>query len=125
MEREAFEQLVAEAIESLPAVLKRRIENVSVEVMPIAPAEIADGLGRHPWSLLGVYRGVPFNRRGTWYGNVLPDRILIFQKPIERLCQNAEQVKSLVRRVVIHEVGHYFGLSEAELSRLESARSEQ
>lgn len=111
-------------MDSLPAVLKERIENVSVELMPIAPAEIAQSLGRHPWSLLGVYQGVPFNRRGSWYGNVLPDRILIFQKPIERQCRNPEQVKALVRKVVIHEVGHYFGLSDAELARLESAQPE-
>lgn len=123
MERKAFEQLVAEAMQSLPAVLTERIGNVSVEVMPIAPADIAESLGRHPRSLLGVYQGIPFNRRGSWYGNVLPDRILIFQEPIERQCRSTEQVKLLVRKVVIHEVGHYFGFSEAELARLESARS--
>lgn len=119
MERDAFEQLVAGVMETLPAEFAARLENVGVEVMQLAPADIAESLGKHPWSLLGVYQGVPFNRRGPWYGNVLPDRILIFQKPIERLGRTSDEIRRLVRRVVIHEVGHYFGLSDDELHRLE------
>jgi predicted Zn-dependent protease with MMP-like domain len=119
VERDAFEQLVGEAMETLPAALKQRIDNVGVEVMQLAPADVAESVGRHPWTLLGVYQGVPFNRRGPWYGNVLPDRILIFQKPIERLCRTSDDVRRLVRKVVIHEVGHYFGLNDEELRRLE------
>ncbi len=63
---------------------------------------------------------MPFAGRGPWYGGVLPDRILIFQKPIERLARTAAEIRKLVRRVVIHEVGHYFGLSDDELRRLEA-----
>ncbi len=70
--------------------------------------------------LLGVYQGIPYRRRGPWYANVLPDRILIFQLPIERQCQTEAEVRSLVRKVVVHEVGHYFGLSDEELLRLQA-----
>uniref|UniRef100_A0A7C1SS63 Metallopeptidase family protein n=1 Tax=candidate division WOR-3 bacterium TaxID=2052148 RepID=A0A7C1SS63_UNCW3 len=88
-------------------------------VMPVAPPELAQELGRHPWSILGVYQGIPYNRRGPFYGNVLPDTIVIFQQPIEARCRNEQEIRELVRRVTIHEIGHYFGLSDEELYRLE------
>ena len=120
MDRDLFERLVSEAMESLPAEFRSRIENVDVEVMQLAPPDVAESVGRQPWSLLGVYQGVPYNKRGPWYANVLPDRILIFQKPIERICRTNDEIRRMVRRVVIHEVGHYFGLSDDELRRLEA-----
>lgn len=120
METESFWSLVEEALAEIPEYFRKRMENISVEVMPIAPPEIAQGVGKEPWSLLGVYQGVPYSRRNHWYSNVLPDRIIIFQLPIERLCRTRTGIRRLVRRVVIHEVGHYFGLSDEELRRLES-----
>ncbi|MEO0086037.1 MAG: metallopeptidase family protein, partial [candidate division WOR-3 bacterium] len=78
-----------------------------------------------PWGLLGLDHGIPYGRRGPWYGNVLPDRVLIFQRPIERHARTEEQIRALVRRVVIHEVGHYFGLSDDELHRLETEADEK
>ena len=120
MERDRFEELVAEALDTLPDELRRRIANVTVEVRPLADRATLDSVkARHPMNLLGIYQGIPFNRRGPWYGNVMPDRILIFQRPIEARCRTAEEVRRLVRSVVIHEFGHYFGLSDAELARLE------
>ncbi|MFO7674839.1 MAG: metallopeptidase family protein [bacterium] len=120
MERERFEELVSEALDSLPDSLRSRMANIGVEVRLLADRETLRSVGaKHPMNLLGVYQGVPFDRRGPWYGNVLPDRILIFQQPIEARSRTAAQVRQLVRSVVIHEVGHYFGLDDEELARLE------
>jgi len=114
-----FHALVEEALASIPEGFRSRLENIAIEVQPLAPPEVYRDLGRNPMELLGVYQGVPYPGRGPWYGNVLPDRILIFQEPIERQARTEDEVRRLVRRVVIHEVGHYFGLSDDELRRLE------
>lgn len=119
MEREQFQQLVSEVVDNLPDFFSSRIKNLGVMVLPLAPPELAQRLGKDPWSILGLYQGVPFNRRGPFYGNVLPDTILIFQQPIEARCRNEQEIRELVRRVTIHEIGHYFGLSDEELYRLE------
>ncbi|MEO0021868.1 MAG: metallopeptidase family protein [candidate division WOR-3 bacterium] len=122
MESEQFLQLVEEVVQNLPDFFASRIKNLSVMVMPVAPPELAQQLGRHPWSILGVYQGIPYNRRGPFYGNVLPDTIVIFQQPIEARCRNEQEIRELVRRVTIHEIGHYFGLSDEELYRLEQEK---
>ncbi|MGD8979139.1 MAG: metallopeptidase family protein [candidate division WOR-3 bacterium] len=69
-------------------------------------------------SLLGLYQGVPFKHRGVWYGNVLPDKITLFKRNIERVSRTEEEVREWVKKVLIHEIGHYFGFSEADLHRL-------
>jgi predicted Zn-dependent protease with MMP-like domain len=120
MEDERFSALVDEAITSIPEDFRSKLDNIMVEVRPIATPDLYRDLSKNPWGLLGLYQGVPYKQRGPWYGNVLPDRILIFQKPIERQCRTDAEIRRLVRRVVIHEVGHYFGLSDDELHRLEA-----
>jgi predicted Zn-dependent protease with MMP-like domain len=74
---------------------------------------------RSPFELLGLYQGIPLDRRGFYYGNVLPDKITLFQIPIESGCATKEEVEEKVREVVIHEVGHYFGLDDERLRELE------
>ena len=69
--------------------------------------------------ILGHYHGVPFKHRGPFYGNIPPDVIVIYQKPIESICSTEEEIKKKVREVVFHEIGHYFGLSEKELREIE------
>ena len=120
METERFSELVDQAVAGIPDYFRKRFENIEVDVMPFAPSDVAKNLGRHPMQLLGVYQGIPYKRRGPWYGNVMPDRILIFQVPIERQCRTEDEVRTLVRKVVIHEVGHYFGLSDTELFKLQA-----
>ncbi len=124
MEVERFSELVDEAIASIPAGFRDKLDNISIIIEPIARPSLALQMGHNPWGLLGVYQGVPYKQRGPWYGNVLPDRILIFQKPIEQQARTAAEVRKLVRRVVIHEVGHYFGLSDDELHQLEREADE-
>jgi len=122
LEREKFIQLVETVMEDLPQFFASRIKNLQVTVMPLAPPELAEKLGKNPWSILGVYQGVPYNRRGPFYGNVLPDTIIIFQKPVEAIAQTEPEIREVVRRVTIHEIGHYFGLSDEELYRLEKKK---
>jgi predicted Zn-dependent protease with MMP-like domain len=73
--------------------------------------------------LLGLYQGVPLDRRGFYYGNVLPDKITLFQNPIESICKNKKEVEERVKEVIIHEVGHYFGLNDKKLRELEKGES--
>jgi predicted Zn-dependent protease with MMP-like domain len=120
MELDRFSELVDEAIASIPEDFRCRLDNITVIIEPLARPSLAREMGHNPWGLLGVYQGVPYKQRGPWYGNVLPDRILIFQKPIELQARTAAAIRKLVREVVIHEVGHYFGLSDDELRRLEA-----
>jgi predicted Zn-dependent protease with MMP-like domain len=120
MEVERFSELVDEAIASVPKGFRDKLDNVTIIVEPLARPGLARQMGHNPWGLLGVYQGVPYTKRGPWYGNVLPDRILIFQQPIEQQARTAAGIRKLVREVVIHEVGHYFGLSDDELRRLEA-----
>jgi predicted Zn-dependent protease with MMP-like domain len=120
---EEFEGLVAEAINSLPENFKEKMENIAIAIEDLPSQELLIEMKiKSPYGLLGLYRGVPYPRRGIWYRNVLPDKIIIFKKPIEVRCRNREDIKESVRRVVIHEIGHYFGLNEADLRRIERER---
>ena len=120
---EEFEDLVAEAINSLPEKFKEKMENIAVAIEDLPSQELLIEMKiKSPYGLLGLYRGIPYPRRGIWYRNVLPDKIIIFKKPIEVRCRNREDIKESVRRVVIHEIGHYFGLNEADLRRIERER---
>ena len=108
------------ALKRLPQFFKKKMKNVDVVVEDQASRELLLEMGlRSPFELLGLYQGVPLDRRGFYYGNVLPDKITLFQIPIESMCKTKEEVEEKVREVVIHEVGHYFGLDEARLRELE------
>jgi len=117
---EEFEELVIEAISSLPKKFKEKMENIVVVIESLPSQELLREMKiKSPYGLLGLYRGVPYTRRGIWYRNVMPDKIIIFKKPIEVRCRNKEEIKESVRRVVVHEIGHYFGLKEADLRKIE------
>jgi predicted Zn-dependent protease with MMP-like domain len=119
--REEFEQLVVSALEGLPKSLEARMENIDVVIEDQATRSLLSEMGlRFPSELLGLYQGIPINRRGFYYGNVLPDKITLFQLPIQSICKTKEEIEEKVREVVIHEVGHYFGLDEERLEELEN-----
>jgi predicted Zn-dependent protease with MMP-like domain len=119
--QEEFEELVVLALKRLPKFFKKKMKNVDVVVEDRASRDLLSEMGlRSPFELLGLYQGIPLNRRGFYYGNVLPDKITLFQIPIESMCKTEEEIKEKVREVVIHEVGHYFGLSDKRLRELES-----
>jgi predicted Zn-dependent protease with MMP-like domain len=116
--RRFFEQTVKEIVESLPPGLKERLENVAfiIEESPSGiPGEGENGEG----DLLGLYHGISQKDRGFWYGNTLPDRIILYQKPLERISRNLSDLRENIRQTVIHEIGHYFGFDEEELRSLE------
>jgi predicted Zn-dependent protease with MMP-like domain len=118
--RREFEEIVVSALRRLPKFFKKKMKNVDVVVENRAPRDLLSEMGlRSPFELLGLYQGVPLDRRGFYYGNVLPDKITLFQIPIESMCQTKEEVEEKVKEVVIHEVGHYFGLDDDKLRELE------
>jgi predicted Zn-dependent protease with MMP-like domain len=120
MKKENFEMLVAEALADLPEEFKKLIENLVVLVEDEAPPEVYRQTGAHPFSrILGTYQGVPFTHRGPYYGNILPDRITIYQKPIEEICRSEEEIKIQVQKTVLHEIWHYFGRTDSEIEQLE------
>jgi predicted Zn-dependent protease with MMP-like domain len=121
LSQEEFEDAVLSALKKLPKVLKNKMENIDVVVEEEASREILEEMGlRSARHLLGLYQGIPIDRRGFYYGNVLPDKITLFKNPIESVCRNKEEVEKKVREVVIHEVGHYFGLDDERLEELEN-----
>jgi len=108
------------ALKRLPKFFKRKMKNVALVVEDQASRDLLSRMGlRSPFQLLGLYQGVPLDRRGFYYGNVLPDKITLFQVPIESICQTKEEIEEKVKEVVIHEVGHYFGLDDDRLRKLE------
>jgi predicted Zn-dependent protease with MMP-like domain len=121
MDERTFARLVAEALDSLPEEFLERMENVEVliEDWPSRDdLELAGFSARDRGSLLGLYHGVPLTERGAFY-SALPDRITIFQKPIERLCGDDEdEIREQVRHTVIHEIAHYYGISDERLDEL-------
>jgi predicted Zn-dependent protease with MMP-like domain len=108
VDRDRFEEMVVTALDSLPEGLGRLMRNVAVTVEP-------DG-GRP--GLLGLYQGVPLTSRGSWYAGVLPDRIIIYRRAICRICNTEDEVVEQVRRTVIHEVAHHFGIGDERLAEL-------
>lgn len=119
MEKTKFEQLVIDALVSIPQKFKDLLKNITVIVEDHAPKEIYE-IKKIPASsrILGLYHGVPFQHRGPFYGNFPPDVISIYQKEIEKICSNDEKIKSKVREVILHEVGHYFGMTEEHLKEI-------
>ena len=108
---EEFEQLVAEALDGLPEWVRLRLSNVAVVVAEQAPG------GRR--GLLGLYEGVAQTSRGAWYSGVLPDRITLFQRNLERAAGgDRERLRKLVAHTIVHEFAHHFGISDDRLREL-------
>jgi len=108
------------AIDNLPPEFQRKLENVDivVENWP-TPLQLRQAKHSHPTQLLGLYQGVPQTRRGRGYGLVLPDKISIFQKPIEAHCRFGDEIEATIEEVVRHEIAHHFGLDERTLRQIE------
>jgi len=120
MTRAQFEALVDRALTRLPRHFKEKIENVAVVVEDWADDDTLREMGiEPPDTLYGLYRGIDLTRRDSGYGNVLPDTIHIYQGPIEEDCEDPEEMAELVLDVVIHEVGHYFGLDDDTMEGIE------
>ena len=124
MDRERFQGLVRKAVGSLPGEFRVRLENIDVviEDWPSQAQLNSVRLGRGRM-LLGLYQGVPLTKRGRCYGLVAPDKITIFQKPIEAECKDEAEVTAEIGRVVRHEIAHHFGIGERKLRQIERGDS--
>jgi len=118
--RATFEQLVADALVGIPPEFRAAMQNISIAVEDEPSAELLEEMEiEPPDTLFGLYQGTPLTERRWDYGNTLPDRILIFQGPHEREAEDEDDLVASIAETLIHEVGHYFGLSEDEISEIE------
>jgi predicted Zn-dependent protease with MMP-like domain len=125
MNRRRFEALVDRAMRRLPRSFRERIANVVVVVEDWPDDETLHEMGiEPPDTLYGLYRGVELTQRDSAYGNVLPDTITIYQGPIEEDCADEAEMAEVIRETVIHEVGHYFGLDDETMHRIEEGEDE-
>ena len=120
MTRREFEQLVKEAVATIPPKFRRAVSNLAI----VVEDEPSDALLEEmeiepPDSLFGLYQGTPLTERTWGYGNTLPDRITLYQGPIEDASENDDDVVVCIGETLIHELGHYFGLSEEEIEEIE------
>lgn len=118
--RRHFERLVRRAVRGLPPAFLGRLENLDITVERRPSTRQLRGAGvPEGHTLLGLYQGIPHTQRGEGYSYALPDRIIIFQEPIESRSQSDDDLVAEVRRTVLHEIAHHFGIDDARLAELE------
>ena len=125
MERIAFEKLVERALLRLPRRFKKKLGNIFIEVESAPDPGLLRDMGISSGTLFGLYQGVPLTEREWNFGNVLPDRIVIYQRPIEQAARSAEEMEQIVMDTVMHEIGHYFGFNDKELYEMEDETAEK
>jgi predicted Zn-dependent protease with MMP-like domain len=121
MTREAFAALVKEAIDTIPRRFSREVRNVAIVIEDEPSPDLLNEMEiEPPDTLLGLYQGTPLTERPWGHGNVLPDRITLFQRPIEEEADGDEdEIVVAIGETLIHELGHYFGMSEDEITEIE------
>jgi predicted Zn-dependent protease with MMP-like domain len=120
MQRGQFEKYVAEALASIPQRFRKAMQNIAIVVEDEPARELLAEMDiEPPDTLLGLYQGTPLTERHWGYGNTLPDRVLIFQGPHERSAEDEDDLIVAIAETLIHEIGHYFGLSEEEIEEIE------
>ena len=112
MKQEVFQKLVREAVLSLPENIRKKMDNIDIVIEKGSPRGL----------LLGLYEGVPKTAWGRGFGMMLPDKITIFQSPIERMSRTPKEVKEIVKETVYHEIAHHFGFDEKGVRELEKKR---
>ena len=126
MELERFEELVRRGLDLIPDEIHARMSNVDIEVQDVpSPQQLSAAGVPHGHTLLGLYVGIPRTRRTSGYNMVMPDRIIIFQRPLERISRNEDALVDRVRDTVIHEVAHHFGISDERLDEIEAERHKE
>lgn len=125
MDRPSFENLVHDSLRRLPRRFKQKIRNISIEIEDRPSRELLRDMGIEEGSLFGLYTGVPMTEREWNYGNALPDRIVIYQRPIEEASRSPEEITEIVIETVMHEVGHYFGFDDEALYDIEDERKKR
>lgn len=120
MRRSQFNALVEQALRTIPARFRERMRNLAIIVEDEPDPKLLDDMEVPPGeTLLGLYSGVPMTERGWDYANRLPDRITLFQGPLERASEDDDDLVTAIGETLIHEVGHYFGFSEEQLDEIE------
>ncbi len=119
MTRDEFEQYVQTVFDDLPERFREAVDNVRIVVEDVPPARHPKGWTGGHGMLLGLYEGVPLPHRGPDYGMypVVPDTITLYQRNLERIAQTEDELRHEIRQTLIHELGHYFGMNEAEIRR--------
>jgi len=123
LNRAEFEKIVKEGIRAIPEKFLRKLKNVAILVEEEPTPAQKKKLNIHPdWTLFGLYEGVPQLERGANYSAVLPDKITIFQNPIEALARDEKDIKEMVKNTVWHEIAHHFGMDEFRVRQAEARR---
>lgn len=111
-----FQQYMEQAMESIPDIFKGKMDNIAFIVEQYPSMSDLSRLGMNDGrQLLGLYSGIPFTHRNSWYAGTLPDRIILFQKNIEAICNTEKELVNKIREVVVHEIAHYFGMTDKEI----------
>lgn len=118
MQKDMFAEIVEEALMGLPEEFSRKLENVEVVVEDEPPEKVLQELGLGRGTLLGLYHGVPLKKKGIWAAPILPGRISIYRMPILSVSRTREETRQRIRDVVIHEIGHHFGLTDKDMAPL-------
>jgi predicted Zn-dependent protease with MMP-like domain len=120
VDRSDFERLVAEALASIPRRFRKAMQNIAIVVEDEPSPDLLEEMEiEPPDTLLGLYQGTPLTERRWDHGNTLPDLVLIFQGPHERDAEDEDDLVVAIGETLIHEIGHYFGLSEEEIEEIE------
>ena len=120
MDRAVFERHVAEALASIPRRFRGAMQNIAIVVEDEPPDDLLEEMEiEPPDTLLGLYQGTPLTERSWGHGNTLPDRVLIFQGPHERASEDEDDLIVCIAETLIHEIGHYFGMSEEQIEEIE------
>jgi predicted Zn-dependent protease with MMP-like domain len=120
MTRAKFRQLVDEALETIPQKFRDAMQNIAIVVEDEpTPEQLAQVEIEPPDTLLGLYEGTPLTERHWAHGNTLPDKVTLFQGPIEDASDDEDDLVVAIGETLIHEIGHYFGLSEEEIEEIE------
>jgi predicted Zn-dependent protease with MMP-like domain len=121
LDRKGFEAVIAEALDGLPLEFAELMSNVSIQAREKPDAETLRSLDLDPrhHTLFGLYTGVPLDERGGWYGNVLPDVIVLYRRPLLDACPTRAELIRQIQLTLLHEIGHHFGLSDDEMDAWE------
>ena len=120
MRRDEFRQYVDEALATIPPKFQQALQNIAIVVEDEPSLDVLAEVGiEPPDTLLGLYQGTPLTERPWAHGNALPDKITIYQRPIEEASDDEDDLVVAIGETLIHEIGHYFGLSEEEIEAIE------
>ena len=120
MTRQVFQRYVDEALATIPPKFREALQNIAIVVEDVPTPDLLADVGiEPPDTLLGLYQGTPLTERPWAHGNALPDKITIFQLPIEEASDDEDDLVVAIGETLIHEIGHYFGLSEEEIEAIE------